>query len=174
MQDLIIYQGLIFGIFFTISKKRLVEIENLNTSRRCNKQICDFANDVYFTENNMVSGNNEKTIHDGVFILKNDMYDEYCSHYNCQTLRYDKKTQGHFINPLNFGCSKGITFDRTAIIANKTFEDFLKGKKLKSPEKYYVGVTRAKYSICIFVKDTNNIKNCNTISLDLNGKKVQC
>lgn len=47
-----------------------------------------------------------------------------------------------------------MTFERILIYPNGPFKDFLiRGKALKTPQKYYVAVTRAKYSIA-FVVDT--------------------
>lgn len=46
-----------------------------------------------------------------------------------------------------------MTFERVLIYPNGPFKDFLlKGKALKTPQKYYVAATRAKYSIA-FVMD---------------------
>ena len=53
---------------------------------------------------------------------------------------------------MNFGECKGLTFDRILIFPNKPFLEYIqKGKALGSPEKYYIAVTRPRYSIAIVV-----------------------
>ena len=70
---------------------------------------------------------------------------------------------------MNFGVCKGLTFDRVIITPNGPFMDYInKGKKLASPEKYYVAVTRAKYSVSfIFPTIPLNYKEC--IELEYEG-----
>lgn len=55
---------------------------------------------------------------------------------------------------INYGECKRMTFDRSLIFPNQTFLKFLnKGIPLKAPEKYYVAVTRARYSSCFVVEE---------------------
>ncbi len=62
--------------------------------------------------------------------------------------------EGH--DALNFGESKGMTFDRVLIFPHKKGGDWLKSGNFdyieKSAAKLYVGVTRARYSVA-FVYD---------------------
>lgn len=67
-----------------------------------------------------------------------------------------------------------MTFKRVAIISNGSLLDFLKGKQLKSPEKYYVAVTRAVNSVCIFVKNFNGIVNFDAKEILIYNKKNKC
>lgn len=54
---------------------------------------------------------------------------------------------------VSFGACKGETFDRVLIFPNGPLTNFvMKRKTLDVPEKYYVGVTRPKYSIAIVLK----------------------
>ena len=54
---------------------------------------------------------------------------------------------------MNFGTCKGETFDRVLIFPNGPLTNFvMKGTVLNSPEKYYVGVTRPRYSIALVLK----------------------
>lgn len=54
---------------------------------------------------------------------------------------------------MNFGICKGETFDRVLIYPGGPLNNFiLKGAVLDSPEKYYVGVTRPRYSIAFAMK----------------------
>lgn len=45
-----------------------------------------------------------------------------------------------------------MTFDRVLMCSDDTFDEFLKGTPLSAPSKYYVGVTRPKYSLAIVQK----------------------
>lgn len=100
----------------------------------------------------MTSDMIEETEHDGVFLIAKEDAAKYYDFFLPQELRYDKRTIGTCgYNVVNFGECKGKTFPRCLIYANKTFIDFLKGKELKAPEKYYVAMTRAKYSNAIVI-----------------------
>ena len=142
----------IFVYFRELQRNNIVEIQETLCSRRFNSQICSFANYVYPNDNNMTSDMTEVTEHDGVFLIAKEDAAKYFSFFSPQELRYNKtftNTQGY--NAVNFGECKGKTYPRCLIYANKEFVGFLKGKKLKAPEKYYVAVTRAKYSNAIVV-----------------------
>lgn len=92
------------------------------------------------------------TGHDGGFIIAKKDREKYYKYFSPQELRYDRRmieTIGY--NVVNYGESKGKTYDRCLIYSNKPFLQYLKGKKLGAPEKYYVAVTRARYSIAIVV-----------------------
>ena len=94
----------------------------------------------------------EKTEHDGVFIIAKKDAMVYFEYFSPQELRYDRRTSGTCGDgAVNFGECKGITYNRCLIYANKTFVQFLKGQNLETPEKYYVAVTRARYSNAIIV-----------------------
>ena len=53
---------------------------------------------------------------------------------------------------MNFGECKDLTFDRILIFPNKPFFEYIQNcKALGSPEKYYIAITRPRYSIAIIV-----------------------
>jgi len=131
-----------------------VQIQEVLCSRRFNAAICNFANSVYPNDKNMTSSMTEKTEHDGVFIIAKKDAMVYFEHFSPQELRYDRRTSGTCGDgAVNFGECKGMTYNRCLIYANKTFVQFLKGQKLETPEKYYVAVTRARYSNAIIVDE---------------------
>lgn len=143
----------IFLFFAELERKGIVEIQKDLCSRRFNSVICDFANRVYSNENNMTTSMTEVTGHDGVYIIEQKDAQKYFDCYKPQELRYSIRTKdviSRFV--LNFGECKGRTFERCLIYPSKPFIDFLKGKTLSSPEKYYVAFTRAKYSNVIVVE----------------------
>jgi hypothetical protein len=111
----------------------------------------------------------------GVYLIENKDVELYYKKYNPTVLKYDIKTQNIPYTSLNFGQCKGMTFDRVLIYPNGTYKKFLKSsEKLKSPCKYYVSTTRAKYSV-VFVVDkiyeNEKFKYANII-LDNNSIKV--
>jgi hypothetical protein len=72
--------------------------------------------------------------------------------YQPTVLKYDIQTDTDGLPSFNFGGCKGMTFERVLIFPNGVFKDYIqKGKNLTAPEKYYVGVTRPRYSLAIVV-----------------------
>lgn len=144
----------VWDFFQNLICKDIVEVRKNLVSRRFNQEICSFANRVYPNENNMNTTMNEKTEHDGVFLINKKDVHKYYNHYTPVVLKYDKRTFTDEYQSLNFGECKGMTFERVLIYPNGPLKEFLlKGKELKTPQKYYVAATRAKYSVA-FVVDT--------------------
>ena len=141
-------------IFFSdLEKRGLVQIEKNLKSRRFNRQICNFANKVFPVGDSISTIMDEVTEHDGVFLIDKSDVDEYQDMYSAQVLRYSCSTYIDKYDAVNYGTCKGETFDRVMIFPNGPFEKFiLNGKPLSSPEKYYVAVTRPRYSI-VFVME---------------------
>lgn len=133
--------------------------QSLNISHRCNQLICDFADSLFEGMASTVSINEERTGHDGVFIVHPNDVEEYIQKYNPQCLRYDAKTV--MPRAINFGESKGLTFERVLIKPTAKMEKYLKTGELNLDEttlaKFYVAITRARYSVGII----SSIKNVN-------------
>lgn len=128
---------------------------------RSNQIICDLADSLYPEMPKTSSLNNLITDHDGVFFIRSSQVQTYIEKYSPQILRYNRITKiPEESFALNFGKSKGLTFNRTLIICNGPLNKFLKTGDIehlyKSRPSYYVGITRAKYSVC-FVCDEKNI-----------------
>jgi DNA helicase II / ATP-dependent DNA helicase PcrA len=130
-------------------KDGLCKIEINNWSHRCNQKICDFADVLYPEFEKTISKNALSTGHDGVFRVKSNSVQEYISRYTPVVLRYNKTTAWGNESIRNFGAVKGRTFERVLLIPNGPLENFLKGKPITSPSKYYVALTRAKHSVAI-------------------------
>ena len=66
-------------------------------------------------------------------------------------LRYDKRTNCCNYSAINFGDSKGLTFARVLIFPNDPIKKYLaigdSEHVKKSRAKFYVAITRAKYSV---------------------------
>ena len=130
-------------------KRGLCKIETDNWSYRCNQKICDFADTLYTDFEKTISRNTETTGHDGVFRVRSNSVETYISRFSPVVLRYNKSTPWINSKIKNFGAVKGRTFDRVLLLTNGPMESFLRGKTLASPAKYYVALTRAKYSVAI-------------------------
>lgn len=154
------YRGAnIIKMFENWEKKKLCEIEHHNHSYRCVQSICDFADMFHPVSNNTESRNNTTTELDGVFAVRKTDVGAYMAMFEKepQVLRYSKATKGLPGQPMNFGKSKGMTFERTLIFPHGPFKKVLKSgnpeEANKSLEKIYVAVTRAKQSVGIVVDD---------------------
>lgn len=137
-----------------------VEIEKNLTSRRFNQVICCFANMLFPIGDPITTIMAEETGHDGVFLISQSDVEAYYQYYHPQVLRFDAKTRVGNYHAVNFGACKGETFERVLIYPNGPLADFvIRNKALGSPEKYYVGITRPKYSIAIVLKAMPEVLN---------------
>lgn len=147
----------IWSFFEELEKKGVVEVERNLSSRRFNSQICEFANSVFPVGEPITTLMNEKTEHDGIFMIGSESINLYQQYFASQVLRYDVKAETYGYAAVNFGACKGETFDRIIIIPNGPLKKFLKNKiPLDNPEKYYVAVTRARYSITFVLEELPN------------------
>ncbi len=101
--------------------------------------------------------------------------DRYMTTYSPQVLRYDKSTNVFGYAAINFGACKGETFDRVMIVPNGPLIKFItKGAVLVSPEKYYVAVTRPKYSIAIVMTGMPEmLLGYEEVSIDCSGTTIR-
>lgn len=131
-----------------------IDEDSLNNSRRSNQIICDYSSRLYPEFKSCISIQDEITDHDGVFLVRNDHVGQYLKKYNPVQLR-DRVTVDVDSNfkSINFGESKGQTFNRVLIYPTKGFVDWIKDNNSKlaptSRSKFYVALTRAKHSVGI-------------------------
>ncbi|MBU4355021.1 MAG: UvrD-helicase domain-containing protein [Proteobacteria bacterium] len=147
--------------------KEICEIDEttLNDSYRCCQAICEFSSRLYPHLSKCGSRQNDKTIHDGVFLIKPQDVAMYLEKYRPRELYYKQA-----IHPaLNFGESKGLGFLRVLIHPTKVINQYLKDGKLTKIvnnketaafdiAKFYVAITRASHSVGIiydYDDDTN-------------------
>jgi len=137
----------------------------LNDSYRCCQAICDFSSRLYPHLTRCVSRQTEKTIHDGVFLIKPQDVNLYLERYGPIELYYKLARYP----ALNFGESKGLEFKRVLIHPTEKINQYLtdckltkivKGKETEAFDiaKFYVAVTRACHSVGIiydYDNDTN-------------------
>lgn len=125
-----------------------------NESYRCNQAICDFADALYPGLPRTRSRNTEQTPHDGIFQIGKADVDDYVSTHQPTVMRYrvDTDTMGH--KAFNFGLSKGRTYDRVLIFPTRPMKKYLQTQDINDAgdiAKFYVAVTRARYSVTFVV-----------------------
>ena len=96
-----------------------IDEKTLKDSHRCPPAICDYASKLY-TEFEPTTScgccNVIPNIHEGVFLLKPEHLVDYLRKYKPIQLRWDKRVITHpDFDAMNFGESKGATFDRVLI-----------------------------------------------------------
>ncbi len=133
-------------------------LETRNCSYRCNQAICDFADTIFPDLPRTESRDVCPTGHDGVFTVRASVLEEYLRDYGPVTaLRHNKNADTHGIPAMNIGVAKGSTHDRVVIFPTGPMLTYLKdgdASKLKAPERLYVAVTRARFSVAFVVPDS--------------------
>jgi DNA helicase-2/ATP-dependent DNA helicase PcrA len=133
------------------AKRGLCELDYQIHTHRCNQAITDFADALYKDEPRTESLNKDFTAHDGVFHIALQDVPEYVARWKPQVLRYDKTNKCAGLPAINFGISKGMTFDRVLIFPTKVMaswiatgdDTYIDGSRAK----IYVAVTRARHSV---------------------------
>lgn len=152
------------------------EIDNLekdNTSMkinyRCNEAICNLSNDLFPNFPATTSGNKKTVEHSGVFFVKKKDVENYLLKHQPLQLRNDRRTKvKENYEVMNFGESKGLSFDRVLIYPTKPILEWLKDNSKELAEtsrsKFYVALTRARHSVAIVcdkVLDVDGVINYN-------------
>lgn len=149
--------------FFTDKIDNLFKDESsLLVNYRCNKPICDLSNKLFPNFRATTTGNNIKTDHSGVFLIQEQDIDDYLKKYKPMQLRNDRRTiVNENYKVMNFGESKGLSFDRVLIYPTVPFINWIKdvNSELKeaSRSNLYVAITRARHSVAIVCKKDFNI-----------------
>ncbi|MBK6484304.1 MAG: hypothetical protein IPG01_14515 [Chitinophagaceae bacterium] len=127
---------------------------SLTTNYRCNNSICELSNKLFPNMPATISGNNETTNHDGVFLVRECEVNEYLSNYPVTQLRENVKTEvNQQYRVMNFGESKGLSFNRVLIYPTKPILTWFSNNDSElaatSRSKLYVALTRARFSVGI-------------------------
>ena len=128
--------------------------DSLTVNYRCVPEICTLSNKLFPNCKAASSGNKKRTGHDGIFLVKSEDVPDYLESYKAIQLRDSIKTP---TNPnyraMNFGESKGLSFDRVLIYPTQPFVKWLLDNESElastSRSKFYVAITRARYSVGI-------------------------
>jgi DNA helicase II / ATP-dependent DNA helicase PcrA len=130
-------------------------------SYRCNQTICDFADALFPEMPKTTSSEVEVTGHDGIFYVPESRVSEYLGRFErVALLRHDKRAKTLGMAAMNFGVAKGGTFDRVLIFPTEPMLAYLNDRdstKLKAPEKFYVAVTRARFSVAFVIKNPSAV-----------------
>lgn len=133
-------------------------IVNRLDSRRCRPEICKFASDLFPHLPPMTSLQSAAGIRNGVFAVAASALDEYFSVLpHSLAVRYSKASATLGRSAENIGIVKGRTVDHVLLFPTRPMLKYLAGNSidvLSEPEKLYVAVTRARYSVTIVVPDT--------------------
>lgn len=135
-----------------------IDLDTLKNSWRNNQPICEIANKLFPKLPQCDALNDEITSHDGIFLVKEKNISSYLEVFSPMQLRYSRSTEiNNDLPVLNFGESKGKTFNRVLIYPTKNMiKWFLNNTKIESfivKCKLYVAITRARYSVGIVCKD---------------------
>lgn len=145
-----------------------IDLRSLTTNYRSNESICNFSNKLFPEYSATISGQKNKTGHDGIFILRQRDIERYLKKYpKCIQLRWNAKKKIENGKVMNFGESKGLDFDRVLIHPTTNIVKWMKNNDTDlSPttkSKFYVALTRARYSVTIVYdyKDDEKIEGAN-------------
>jgi DNA helicase II / ATP-dependent DNA helicase PcrA len=140
---------------------------------RCHQSIADLADSFFPSEPRTVSRNEVNTEHDGVFVIHSKSLHNYLKRHQPQILRLNKSTLCEDYEALNYGESKGLTFERVLIFPHKEAKKWLSTGDFSyvegSAAKMYVGITRARHSVT-FVFD-GEVKVSGINKYDCSGQK---
>lgn len=103
-------------------KKKLAALEHQVVTHRCNQRIADLADSFYPGHQPTKSTNEKDTGHDGIFFVSSSQVSTYVKSYEPQVLRLRVTTDCFGLPAMNFGESKGMTFDRVLIFPHKKGE----------------------------------------------------
>lgn len=136
---------------------------SLVVNHRCVGPICNFSNKLFPDLPKAKSGNLEKPNHGGVFLVRQQDVNHYLEEFHPAQLRYDKRTSvNEEYSVRTFGDSKGLSFERVLIYPTKPLIEWMKNNNSNlaptSCSKFYVAITRARYSVGI-VYDYDNSTN---------------
>jgi DNA helicase-2/ATP-dependent DNA helicase PcrA len=145
--------------YFNDNEIEGLEIQDalLTRNHRCVQSICVLADSLFPNFPQATSGNTTGTSDTGVFLVKTEDVENYILNYPVTILRDSKRTTvSQSAQVMNFGASKGLTFDRVLIYPTGPITKWLNNRTSEladaSRAKLYVAITRAKYSIA-FVYD---------------------
>ncbi|MFZ1080641.1 MAG: UvrD-helicase domain-containing protein [Candidatus Kryptoniota bacterium] len=154
------YRGYnIIQLFKDWQDKGLCVFGQKNESYRCNQYICDFADQLYPELDATISRNTEITGHDGVFSVAPSEVDHYYNLFKPLVLKDSVKTGTMDLPSMNFGISKGRTFERVLVFPNGPIREYLRTgsfSKLAPRTKagIYVAITRARSSVAFVCEKT--------------------
>lgn len=155
----------IVDYFRLLAKQRtdvLLDETSLVINHRCHQALCDLSDALFPQFSRSTSSNARTTEHDGVFLIRDGFIDAYLEAMKPMQLRYSRRTStSDKAGVMNFGDSKGLSFDRALIYPTKDFVKWLwnRNTELSSDvrAKSYVALTRARFSTGIVISGQINL-----------------
>jgi DNA helicase-2/ATP-dependent DNA helicase PcrA len=151
-----------------------IDETSLSVSHRNNKEICDYSSKLYpdlpaISPCHCLECRKHTSIHNGIFLVQSKDKEKYIRKYKPVQLRWNVTVE---VDPnysaLNFGESKGKTIDRVLIYPTEDMKKWMEDDSFElkngTRAKFYVAITRAKYSVGI-VSDFNNKFQINGINI---------
>lgn len=139
-----------------LKDKFTVDFDTLNKSWRCCQEICDFASNISNNFPRTLSRNEAIVPVKGVYLIKPEDKETFLKVYsNMIQLRLNIKNKSIIqkLKCMNFGESKGLTFDGVLIYPTNDMKDWIENHDTElafsTRCKFYVAVTRAKYVVGI-------------------------
>lgn len=136
-----------------------IDEETLNVSHRNNQSICKYSSRLFpdLPESSACQCCRQNEIeHQGVYLVKPDNLDEYVQNHKLIQLRWDRRTNvSSKMDVLNFGESKGETFDRVIIYPTEDMGKWIENNNNSLSDgarsKLYVALTRSRHSVAIIL-----------------------
>lgn len=139
----------------------------LTVSHRCIQSICSLADSLYPDFPQTTSGNTAGVDGSGIYLVRSVDVENYISNKSVTILRDSKRTPVTLTAPvMNFGASKGMSFDHVLIYPTGPIKKWLKNRTSKladvSRAKLYVAITRSRHSVAFVYdyKDSEVINDC--------------
>lgn len=134
-----------------------IDHTTLVKSHRCSKEICDYASKLYpdLTPTTSCECCNIKPdLHQGVFLVKTNDLEEYLNKFKPVQLRMNRnRSVNEDLMAMNMGESKGATFDRVILYTTEKMNEWVENSSTNlasgTRARFYVGLTRAKFSVAI-------------------------
>jgi hypothetical protein len=149
------YRGAGLADWFA-ERKEICKVETRNVSYRSNQAICDFADALYPDLPRTTSANAEVAELTGILMLKPDDVSAHIAAHSPVVLRHSISSDTLGFAAMNFGASKGSTFEHVVIFPTMPIKQYLQTRDLsvlanEARSKLYVAVTRAKHSVAFVV-----------------------
>lgn len=152
----------------------VIDEATLGASHRCSQPICKYASQLYPSLPKTIPCSccrQNKISHQGVFLVKKKHLDVYIKNFEVMQLRWNIRIDViPNVRVMNFGEAKGVTFDRVLIYPTKNMAEWVKNNFVKLPDgaraKFYVALTRARYSAAIVMDYDQDFKSDCLIKYD--------
>ncbi|MFM1946013.1 MAG: hypothetical protein RL207_296 [Bacteroidota bacterium] len=145
-----------------------IDETSLMFSHRNHQKICEFSYRLYPeysvpVQCNCKSCHGSENDHTGVFIIDQSQISDYITKYNPIQLGWNKNVSyDNNYEYFNFGESKGLGFNRVLIYPTKKMKDWILDNSIslgsETKAKLYVGITRARLSVCFVLEMDNDLK----------------